>query len=89
MKTTHTYALLEISHAAWAEIKAKLLEAGYDHAINEAGEIDMQGLALIASADAMAQEAILDSCINIVRKHWSEKTQLKEMEKLRASLSRR
>ena len=48
MRTTHTYALLEVSHNAWKEIKAKLLEAGYDHAINDEGEIDMHGIALVS-----------------------------------------
>ena len=44
---TYTYALLEVSDAAYEEIKLKLLNAGYDHAISESGEIDMHGIALI------------------------------------------
>ena len=42
---TYTYAVLEVSPAAHAEIKAKLLAAGYQHAI-EGDTIDMQGIAL-------------------------------------------
>ena len=45
---TYTYVLLEVSTPVYEEIKAKLLEAGYQHAINEAGEIDMHGIALVS-----------------------------------------
>ena len=44
---TYTYALLEISEAAYDEIKAKLNEAGYHQAFGEEGEIDMHGIALV------------------------------------------
>lgn len=44
--TTHTYALLEISAGAYDEIAAKLRAAGYDHAFNADGEIDMHGIGL-------------------------------------------
>ena len=43
---THTYALLEVSPATYFEIKGKLLEAGYAHALNSEGEIDMHGIGL-------------------------------------------
>lgn len=43
---SHTYALLEVSPSSYEEIKAKLLDAGYGHAINDLGEIDMHGIAL-------------------------------------------
>lgn len=46
MRATRTYALLEVSPEAHAEIKALLLAAGYDHAVNADGEIDMHGIAL-------------------------------------------
>ena len=42
---TYTYAVLEVSPAAHAEIKAKLLAAGYQHAI-KGDTIDMHGIAL-------------------------------------------
>lgn len=44
---THTYALLEISQAAYDEIRQKLREAGYQHAFGDDGEIDMHGIAVI------------------------------------------
>lgn len=48
---THTYAVLEISQAAWDEIEAYLLDASYDHALTAPGLIDMHGIALQRSAD--------------------------------------
>ena len=47
--STHTYAILRISPAAFTEIKDRLGAAGYSHAFNEQdGElvIDMHGIAL-------------------------------------------
>lgn len=45
MRSTHTYVVMELSPAAHAEIKAKMLAAGYGHAID--GEaIDMHGIAV-------------------------------------------
>lgn len=49
IKTTHTYAILEVSPAVYAEIRAKLEAAGYEHAfiVDIGGEaIDMHGIAL-------------------------------------------
>lgn len=43
-RTVHTYALLELSPAAYEEIAKKLRDAGYDHAFNDEGEIDMHGI---------------------------------------------
>lgn len=43
---THTYAKLEVSAAAYTEIRAKLEAAGYEHAFHEDGLIDMHGIAL-------------------------------------------
>jgi hypothetical protein len=46
---THTVAILEISPAAYAEIKGKLLAANYEHCIdeNDDGEfIDMTHIAV-------------------------------------------
>jgi len=44
---THTYAVLAVSKEAYDEIRKKLLQAGYEHAINRDGEIDMHGIALL------------------------------------------
>jgi hypothetical protein len=45
-RTTHTYATLEVSRAAYDEIRKKLEDAGYQHAFHEDGLIDMHGIAL-------------------------------------------
>ncbi len=53
IRQTHTYAELEVSAEAYAEIAEKLLKAGYDHVfefsgvgIENRGAIDMHGIAL-------------------------------------------
>src|SRR5262245_44629824 len=49
IKQTHTYSILEISRSAYDEIKDKLIEAGYQHAVMKEGErevIDMHGIAI-------------------------------------------
>jgi len=46
---THTYAVLEVSPAAYREIRALLKAAGYEHAFHlerEGEVIDMHGIAL-------------------------------------------
>lgn len=51
MKSTHTYAVLQVSRGAYDEIRAKLVEAGYGdqcHAGEDGVLIDMHGLALSA-----------------------------------------
>jgi hypothetical protein len=45
---THTYAVLEISAAAWHEIATKLRNAGYSHAFGDDGTIDMHGIGVQA-----------------------------------------
>ena len=50
IRQTHTYAVLEVSRAAYAEIKAKLEGAGYQDQFHNDREdgvlIDMHGIAL-------------------------------------------
>lgn len=50
MSYTHTYVILEVSQAAYDEIKSKLEAAEYQHAFHEDREhgvvIDMHGIAL-------------------------------------------
>lgn len=50
LNVTHTYALMDVSKATFDEIKKKLEDAGYQHAIHETeGEptaLDMHGIAL-------------------------------------------
>ena len=52
MATTHTYATLEVSKGAYAEIRKKLEDAGYQYAFHEDGLIDMYGIALKLDADS-------------------------------------
>ena len=47
---SHTFVTLEVGQAVFAEIHAKLLEAGYEHALTE-DCIDMHGLALVPSPE--------------------------------------
>ncbi len=51
MRSTHTYALLAVNNETHREIKDLLLKVGYDHAINDEGEIDMHGIALVSTAE--------------------------------------
>lgn len=44
IRQTHTYAVLELTKAAYDEIASKLRDAGYTHAFGENGVIDMQGI---------------------------------------------
>lgn len=48
MKTTHTYAVLEVSREAHDEIRKLLEEAGYQHAFHD-DVIDMHGIAIKAN----------------------------------------
>lgn len=45
-RETHTYAVLEVSEASYREIADKLRAAGYDHAFNEDGVVDMHGIGI-------------------------------------------
>jgi hypothetical protein len=47
--STHTYVLLELSAGAFEEIAVKMREAGYTHVFGTDGEIDMEGIAVIAA----------------------------------------
>lgn len=51
IRSTYTYAILEVSHAAYQEIKDKLAAAGYSDQFHDDGDedgvvIDMHGIAL-------------------------------------------
>jgi hypothetical protein len=46
MRTTHTYAILEVSAPVYEEIRAALEAAGHDHAFIEESLIDMHGIAI-------------------------------------------
>lgn len=51
LRSTYTYAILEVSHAAYIEIKGKLEAAGYQDQFHDDRDgdgvvIDMHGIAL-------------------------------------------
>lgn len=60
-RTTHTYALLEISESAYLEIKKKLEEVGYHHTFHENPSapnhprIDMSGIAVIPQLSTIGE----------------------------------
>jgi hypothetical protein len=47
VRSTHTYAVLVVSEATYAEIKARLEAAEYQHAFHD-DVIDMHGIAIKA-----------------------------------------
>jgi len=51
LKQTHTFAVLEVSKAAYDEIATKLRAAGYDHAFVADDQIDMHGIGLELEAN--------------------------------------
>lgn len=55
MRSTHTYAILEVPLEVYNQIRKQLEEAGYGHAFhrgnNDDEVIDMQGIALQAKAE--------------------------------------
>ena len=50
---TYTYVEMEVSQSAYDEIKAKLEEADYHHALMEDGTLDMNGIGLTAKVPYM------------------------------------
>jgi len=62
VRTTYTYAILNISEAAYEEIRAKLEKAGYQHAFHENEDapvsplIDMHGIALAPEVEMTGTE---------------------------------
>jgi hypothetical protein len=62
MRTTHTYAVLDISPAAFREIAEKLKAAGYGHAFHEEegrNIVDMQGIAVAEEAHVTRRAKII------------------------------
>lgn len=70
---THTYVTLEVTETTYREIAQKLREAGYHHAFNAEGEIDMHGLALVAPCACVGRAGLSDGacedCMNTGRCH--------------------
>lgn len=46
MRSTHTYAIMEVPREVFEVVKAKLEDAGYQHAIHDGDTLDMHGVAL-------------------------------------------
>lgn len=57
LTSTHTYAELEVSKAAYMEIGQKLRNADYEHAFMSDGTIDMHGIGLTCEKDDVDQQA--------------------------------
>ena len=62
MPVTHTFATLELSPVAYAEIREKLKAAGYEHAFMESGIIDMHGIG-VAQAGEPAKMPMVDQVL--------------------------
>lgn len=64
LRSTHTFAELAISKAAYDEIASKLREAEYNHVFMEGGVIDMHGIGLVVEenspVDLLAHLALLE-----------------------------
>lgn len=56
IRQTHTYAELELSQAAYNEIKRKLEDAGYQHAFMEDGAIDMHGIGVTRQQEQLCED---------------------------------
>ena len=59
MKTTHTFAILELSPAAFSEISRKLIQAGYQYAFQKSDGwewIDMEGIAIAKEPPSLKPE---------------------------------
>jgi hypothetical protein len=56
LRTTYTYAELEVSAAAYDEIAGKLRAADYGHAFHD-GTIDMHGIGLTRANDVPLEKA--------------------------------
>ena len=54
IRTTHTYATLELPYAAYWAVRKAIIDAGQEERFNENGEIDMQGIAVVSAAAAPA-----------------------------------
>lgn len=53
IRATHTFALVDVPPEFYALVRQKLLDAGYDHAVDDKeGTLDMHGLALVKESNA-------------------------------------
>jgi hypothetical protein len=48
LRSTHSYVTMDVPPEFYDLVHQKLLDAGYDHAVNDKeGELDMHGIALV------------------------------------------
>lgn len=59
MRTTRTFVIMDVSQTVYDEIKDKLIAAGYRHAIGDDGELDMDGITLMADTTNKSAETRL------------------------------
>lgn len=82
LRSTRTYAILELSAGAYEEIKGKLLAAGYQHALHQDRThglvLDMDGIAI---AEEPTEQQVADAHLDA--------TLSKEIERVRRKLKRR
>jgi hypothetical protein len=67
MRTTHTYAVLDVPRTVYAAVRALLAQADYQHAFhaNPDGEvIDMHGIALRAAGRATGTNVVVGSLLS-------------------------
>jgi hypothetical protein len=64
MRTTHTYALLEVSGSAYDEIKSKLVAAGYDShvltadSVGDQERVHLQGIAIVKADEPPVNKSL-------------------------------
>ncbi|MBT9493887.1 MAG: hypothetical protein IV107_16430 [Paucibacter sp.] len=71
MRTTHTYAALEVSPATHHEIEKLLRAAGYDHAFDDGeGAIDMHGIGLVKRPQVDGNVSVRGATIQTANGHY-------------------
>ena len=82
MKSTHTFAILELSPSAFSEISRKLIKAGYQHAFQKQDGrelIDLSGIA-VASEPPPSKPENPDSVIKRIMRVTTQKFQIQQKE---------
>lgn len=72
-RATRTYVVLQVSAAAYAEIREKLEAAGYDHAFHDhdgRDVVDMHGIALCAPVIASATDNGCCGSVHVFPNTW-------------------
>lgn len=65
---THSYVTMQVSAQAYDEIKKILIDAGYDHAIGDHGELDMHGIAIVCFQPSLRKDptSAYDAAMGII-----------------------